>query len=314
VKQSKNTASSFDKSLRKWPYIFLAPFILSYISFFVFPTLYSLYMSFFRWNVGEKPKFIGIDNYIKLFTSDSYFWKSVSNTFILMLFVIPLCIIVGLFLAELLFNESLKFRGFFQIANYLPYVTTPVAVAIIFSLLFDQKIGVINLFLVKIGIFEQGINWLTAPSYLQRIMLILMILWQWAGYYMLIYLAGMSSISADVYEAARVDGASRIKIFFKITVPLLNNVTFFLVITSVIYTLQIMDQPYLLLRGLGQGSQQSLEKPLMTVMVYFYENCLRQGRLGYGAALTYSLFMIILVFTFFTLFIIRKRGGNNEEN
>jgi len=314
VNKSKASKNSFDKSLRKWPYIFLAPFAISYIGFFLFPTFYSLYMSFFRWNVGEKPKFTGVQNYVKLFTHDAYFWKSMSNTFIIMLFVIPLCIIVGLFLAELLFNESLKFRGFFQIANYLPYVTTPIAVAIIFSLLFDQKIGVVNLLLVKIGIFEQGINWLTAPSYMQRGMLILMILWQWAGYYMLIYLAGMSSISADVYEAAKVDGASRIKIFFKITLPLLSNVTFFLVITSVIFTLQIMDQPYLLLRGLGQGSQQSLEKPLMTVMVYFYENCLRQGRLGYGAALTYSLFMVILAFTFLTLFIIKKRGGNNEED
>ncbi|NLC14602.1 MAG: sugar ABC transporter permease, partial [Chloroflexi bacterium] len=243
-------------------------------------------------------------------TDDPYFWMSITNTVVIMVLAIPLSICTGLLLAEILFNEKLKFRNLFQTANYLPYVTTPVAVAIIFSLLFDQKIGVFNLILVKLGIFEQGLNWLTASNPLQWTMLVIMIVWQWSGYYMLMYLAGMSSIPYDIYEAARVDGASKFVIFSKITLPLLNNVSFFLTITSVIYTLQLLDQPYLLLRGLGQGSLQSVNKPLMTVMVYFYENCLRQGRLGYGSALTYSLFLLIIIFTsiIFT-FTNRKRGA-----
>lgn len=311
AKKSKSLKNKpLNRSLRKWPLVFLSPFILSYFMFFAFPTGYSFYMSLFKWDAGKEPVFLGLGNYVKLFTDDPYFWMSITNTVVIMVLAIPLSICAGLLLAEILFNEKLKFRNLFQTANYLPYVTTPVAVAIIFSLLFDQKIGVFNLILVKLGIFEQGLNWLTASNPLQWTMLVIMIVWQWSGYYMLMYLAGMSSIPYDIYEAARVDGASKFVIFSKITLPLLNNVSFFLTITSVIYTLQLLDQPYLLLRGLGQGSLQSVNKPLMTVMVYFYENCLRQGRLGYGSALTYSLFLLIIVFTsiIFT-FTNRKRGA-----
>lgn len=310
---NKGSGKKLNSGLKKWPVIFLAPFVLSYIVFFLYPVLYSMYISLFRWNIGEPRKFVGLQNYVKLFTSDPYFLKSVGNTFIIMFVTIPLVIILGLFLSELLFSDGLKFKGFFQTANYLPYITTPVAVAIIFSLIFDQKIGVVNLFLVKIGVFSEGINWLTAPNYMQRAMLVLMIVWQWTGYYMLMYLAGMSSISVDVYEAAKVDGASRFATFLKITVPLLNNVTFFLTITSVISLLQLLDQPYLLLRGLGQGAQMSLEKPLMTVMTNFMDQSLKMGRIGYGAATTYSLFLIILVFTFIGMAVIKKGGKALEE-
>ncbi len=299
--------------LRKWPFIFLAPFLVSYMVFFMYPILYSFYISLFRWDVTEPKKFVGIQNYIKLFSSDPYFLKSVGNTFIIMVATIPLVIFLGLFLSELLFSDGIKYRNFFQTANYLPYITTPVAIAIIFSLMFDQKIGVVNLALVKLGIFNEGINWLTAPNYLQRTMLVLMIVWQWTGYYMLMYLAGMSSIPVEVYEAAKVDGASRFTTFRKITVPLLSNVTSFLVITSVIYLLQLLDQPYLLLRGLGQGAQMSIEKPLMTVMTNFMDQSLKMGRIGYGAATTYSLFLIILVFTLIGMVVIKKGGKILEE-
>ena len=275
----------------------------------MYPILYSFYISLFRWNVAEPKQFTGIQNYVKLFTSDPYFLKSVGNTFIIMAATIPLVILLGLFLAELLFSDGIKYRNFFQTANYLPYITTPVAIAIIFSLIFDQKIGVVNILLVKLGIFSEGINWLTAPNYLQRTMLV----WQWTGYYMLMYLAGMTSIPVEVYEAAKVDGASRFTTFRKITVPLLNNVTSFLVITSVIYLLQLLDQPYLLLRGLGQGAQMTVEKPLMTVMTNFMDQSMKMGRLGYGAATTYSLFLIILVFTLIGMAVIKKGGKILEE-
>lgn len=264
----------------------------------MFPVLYSFAMSLFRWNVGETPQFLGLGNYAKLFTSDPYFLKSVANTIVIMAVAIPLQILVGLLLAKMLFDERLRGRRFFQTANYLPYITTPVAVAILFNLMFDQKIGIVNIALVKLGIFPEGINWLAAPPVMQQGMLILMIVWEFAGYYMLMYLAGMSSISSDVYEAAMIDGASRFQTFAKITVPLLRNTTIFLALTSVISMFQLMDQPYLLMRGFGQGTIQSLEKPLMTVMVNFMDRSLTLGRFGYGGAITYGLFLIIAVFSF----------------
>lgn len=310
---SFSNPKSFGRQIQKWPYLFLAPFVLAYGIFFLFPVCYSFYISLFRWNVAEPRVFVGFKNYIKLFTSDPNFLKSVFNTLIITAITIPLLIIIGLLLAELLFNENLKGRSFFQTANYLPYITTPIAVALIFNLMFDEKVGVVNLLLVKIGILHSGMNWLAAPPNLQRMLLILMILWEWSGYYMLMYLAGMSSISGDIFEAARVDGASKFTIFTRITVPLLNNTTTFLIITSIISLLQLMDQPYMLLRGFGQTSVQSIDRPLMTVMVNFMDQSLSLGRYGYGAAITFSLFLIIAIISFTGIKLISLWGKRNED-
>jgi cellobiose transport system permease protein len=141
-----------------------------------------------------------------------------------------------------------------------------------------------------------------------------MIVWEWAGYYMLMYLAGMSSIPDDVFEAAKVDGASRFMIFRKITVPLVSNTTTFLVITSIISMFQLMDQPYLLLRGFGQSSVQSIERPLMTVMVNFMDQSLALGRFGYGAAITFGLFIIIAIFSFTGIGLMKMWGKHNEKH
>jgi len=310
----KGAKRGLHDSLKKWPFIFLAPFLLSYAAFFVFPIGYSFYISLNKWTIGEKMQFIGLKNYIDLFTKDPYFLKSVYNTFIIMIITIPIVMCLGLLLSELLFNEDMKARNFFQTANYLPYITTPVAIAIIFSMMFDAKIGAVNIFLIKIGILKEGIDWMTAAPILQRTVLITMLVWQQTGYYMLMYLAGMTSISSEIYEAARVDGASRWQTFRKVTVPMLNNVTYFLIITSVIYMLQLMDQPFLLLRGVSQGAARTIEKPLMTVLTNFYEQSVQNGRFGHGAAITFGLFFIILVITFIGMSLLKKVGGETYED
>ena len=298
VKKPKNAL--MNRKIKKWPYLFLAPFVLSYLAFFLYPIAYSFVISLYRWNVLEPDHiFLGLGNYAKLFTTDPFFMKSVLNTVKIMGFTIPLLLLVGVLLARFLFEEKIHGRRFFQTANFLPYITTPVAVAIIFNLMFDQKVGIVNELLVKLGIFDAGINWLAAPPFMQQGMLILMLVWEFAGYYMLMYLAGMSAIPGDIYEAAMVDGASKFRIFRSITLPLLKNTTVFLTITSIISMFQLMDQPYLLLRGFGQSTVQSLERPLMTVMVNFMDQSLSLGRFGYGASITYGLFVIIALFSFF---------------
>lgn len=296
-------------SVSKWPYIFLFPFVISYLAFFAFPIGYSLYISLFDWRVSAK-KFVGLGNYIKLLTNDAYFWISVKNTLIIMLFTIPLLIILGLLLANLLTKNRLRGKRFFQTVSYLPYITTPVAVAIIFTMMFDRNMGIINKILVAIGIFDEPLNWLTASGGMQRCMLIAMLVWEWVGYYMTVYIAGIAGLPGDVYEAARADGASSVTIFFKITVPLLKNTTVFLVITSIITQLQLFDQPYLLVRGMGTEPTYTIDRPLMTVMTYFMDTT-SQGRFGYGAAITYGLFFIILVMTFIFMFIL-KRGKKDD--
>lgn len=297
------------KKRNKWPYLFLMPFTISYLAFFAFPIGYSFYISLYDWRVTSQ-EFVGFDNYIRMLTGDPYFLKAVANTLIIMAFTIPLLIILGLLLANLLMRGRMKGRRFFQTVSFLPYITTPVAVAIIFTMMFDRNMGIINKILVWIGIFDEPVNWLTASNGMQRGMLIAMLVWEWVGYYMTIYIAGISGLPMDVYEAARVDGASSVKIFFKITVPLLKNTTIFLVITSIITQLQLFDQPYLLVRGMGTEPTYTVERPLMTVMTYFMDTT-TQGRFGYGAAITYGLFLIILVITMVLMKVIK--GGDDNE-
>lgn len=180
--KQKRKKKSYTKYLQKWPYIFMAPFFIIFGVFFLFPTLYSFYVSLTDNKIGREVNFIGLQNYIRLFTTDQHFWPSVKNTFIIVIFTLPTVIVLGILLANFLFNEKRRGRVFFQTANYLPNITSPIAIGIIFSLMFDQKVGIVNKILVKLGIFEQAINWLTAPSYLQRTMLVLMCIWQSLGH------------------------------------------------------------------------------------------------------------------------------------
>lgn len=295
------------RSRNKWPYIFLMPFILFYLAFFAFPIGYSFYISLYNWKVTSQ-EFIGLDNYIRLLTNDPYFWKAIKNTIIIMAFAIPILIFSGMLMANFLTRNQLRGKRFFQTVSYLPYITTPVAVAIIFTIMFDRNMGIINRIFVAIGIFDEPLNWLTASNAMQRGMLIAMLVWEWLGYYMTVYIAGIAGISTDIYEAAKVDGASSVHLFFKITVPLLKNTTIFLFVTSVITQLQLFDQPYLLVRGMGTEPTYTLDRPLMTVMTYFMDT-MTQGRFGYGAAITYGLFMVIIIVTMLLRKAVREEGG-----
>jgi cellobiose transport system permease protein len=301
----------FQSAIRKWPYIFVAPFFLCYIAFFIFPISLSAYTSLFDSNIGEKESpFIGLENYKELFNND-LFIGAIKNSAIIVLITLPLLIIIGLFLAELLYNQ--RERRFFQTALFLPNIVPSLVAALMFSLLFDQKIGVVNAILVKIGLMDKGINWMMAPASMQYGMLISLLLWQSSGYYMLMYLAGMTNIPTEVYEAAIVDGAGRMSRFFRITLPMLKNTTIFLAITTLISLTQLFDQPYQLVRGLAEGGAPSVEKPLTTVMVFFFNYCFKQGRMGFGAAITYFLFLVILIVVFGGQILLRRRGTDRED-
>jgi multiple sugar transport system permease protein/cellobiose transport system permease protein len=197
-----------------------------------------------------------------------------------MLMSTPFVIIFGLLLAVFLFNIT-KGRSFFQTVNFIPYITTPVAIGLIFAFLFDWSSGTVNKILMSAGVLEQGINWLGEPLY-ARIVVAIMIIWKYTGYHMAIYLTGLSTISQDLYEAAKVDGSSPVNTFFKITVPLLAPITMFLVLTDIIGGLQMFDEPKLLFSDTAVGG------PDVTFST---------SRFGYGSAVSFSLFLIIIIFT-----------------
>lgn len=283
----------------KWPYLFCLPFIAAYALFSLYPMLYSLQLSFFDWNgIGTKT-FVGLQNYITLFTKDPLFWKALKNTVILMAFSTPITVFLGLVVAYLLFDIS-RGKRLYQTVNFFPYITTPVAIGFIFSYLFDWQSGYANKLLTSIGILDEPFYWLNSET-ASKVIIVIMIVWRYLGYYMTIYLAAMTSMPMEVYEAAAVDGASNLKIFTRITIPMLRHTTVFLVITFMIGGLQMFEEPKLLFSGwaaLGGAQTGGPGNTALTVVWKFYNDAFNlDSKLGYGSAIAYSLFMIIMLFS-----------------
>ena len=297
-------------SRKAWPYLFALPFIIAYLFFNLFPIIYSFYMSLHEWNGVGETNFVGIGNYVRLFTRDKLFWKSVGNTFLIMFFATPISVFGGLIIAYLLFNLR-KGKRLFQTINFFPYITTPVAIGFIFAYLFDYSGGYVNQLLVTTGLLSNKFYWLN-NVWSARLIVILMIIWRNMGYFMTIYLAGMTAISSDVYEAAQIDGAGKLQSFFKITIPLLKNTSIFLALTSVIGGLQLFDEPYQLFTGWGGGSA-NVGGPgysVLTSIWKFYDDSFKSNSmLGYGAAVSFALFLLIFIVSMLQLKLVDRREG-----
>jgi cellobiose transport system permease protein len=281
------------------PFAFLSPFIAAYLVFGLFPVIYSFYISLMDWKGYGEMKFVGFDNYVFLFSSsNSFFFKSVWNTFLFIVAYLPLQIIVGMLIASFLYSRWVRWKGFFQLVNFFPYIIIPVAVGLIFSMLFDWQTGIINRLFVQWGWITENINWLGTPL-TAWFVITLMMFWKGLGYTMVFYLAGLSSISKEIYEAAWVDGASASRSFFQITIPLLKSVTFFVVITGVIGGFQLLDEPMLLLRGMtGNGSWVvgGPDRVALTTVWYMYDTAFgTNSRFGLSAAIAFGLAMVIAV-------------------
>ncbi|MCL2033134.1 MAG: sugar ABC transporter permease [Oscillospiraceae bacterium] len=294
-----------------WPYLFCIPFLLAYMMFHFFPTLYSFILSFYDWNGIMERSFVGVRNYIDLFTKDTMFLRSLKNTAILMGLSTPITVILGLFLANSLFHIG-KGRMAYQTINFFPYITTPVAIGFIFSYMFDWQFGFINQIFIRVGLFGEPYFWLQDP-WASRMIVVIMIVWRYLGYYMTLYLAALTALPQDVYEAAKVDGANRFIMFFRITVPLLRNMTIFLLLTSMIGGLQMFEEPLLLFSGwanMGNGAMGGPDNAVLTTVWKFYNDAFRlDSRLGYSSAIAYSLFAIIAAVSFLAYRIARRKGG-----
>lgn len=290
-----------------WPVVFIAPFIIFFFTFNLFPIIYSFFLSFTDWNgIGEKV-FVGLDNYIRIFTKDATFLKSLWNTLYIMVLGFPISVFLGLLIAAFLSNLK-KFRNLFQTINFLPYITTPVAIGLIFTFLFDWNTGIINRIIEFFG--GEGINWLGNAKF-APIVIGIMIIWKCTGYYMALYLAGITSISTDIYEAAKVDGAGTVKTFFKITMPLLKPITIFITITSLIYALQLFDEPNLMFNVSTTSIIGGPDRSCLTMVWNFYDVAFGStARLGYGSAVSSTLFIIIVVASLFGMRFMNRKEEN----
>lgn len=273
----------------KVAYIYIAPFYILFSIFGLFPILAGLGISLTRWDGVGKMRFNGIENYKDLLT-DSLFWKSMGNTFYIGIISHIFILFGGLILAYMLNAKLVKGENIFKTIYFLPMVTSAVAVTIVFQAMFSYNSGLINYGFSLIGM--ERVNWLGDMGQYLKPAVIIMFSWKWIGWNMVIYLAGMQGISHDIYEAATIDGASHINIFFRITLPLLRPIIFFTLVQSTIGMMNLFTEPFMLtndIRG-GTGNQA------LTMMMYLLGKAPYNNNLyGYASAVAYVMTFIIVI-------------------
>jgi len=285
------------RKLRDWlTFIaFTAPNFLLLIVFTFWPVAYSFYLSFYRWNmVAPTKKWLGVENYTAMI-QDPVFWQTLVNTTLLAAGTVFITLGIALFLAILL-NQKIRGRTAYRAIIFSPTFTTSVAIAMVWSWIFDPYYGLLKLPLSWVGIESPG--WLLDPRWaLPAVMIV--VIWANIGYDMVIFLAGLQAVPADLYEAARVDGASLWALFRHITFPLLSPTTFFLVIVSIIGAFKAFDIVAVMTGG---GPLNSTN----VYVYYLYQNAFRWFKTGYASALAVVLFAIILVITIFQMRLSRR--------
>ncbi|WP_235753895.1 carbohydrate ABC transporter permease [Psychrobacillus sp. INOP01] len=244
-------------------------------------------------------EFVGFRNFEYLL-KDPLFWKSIANTLIIwILSTIPM-IILALVIAFLLNSAFVKFSGLYKTLYFLPNVTAIVSVAIVFGVIFAPNYGLINYFVTLLGF--DAIDWHN-NSFGVKLAISAMIIWRWTGYNAIIFLAGLQKISGDIYEAAKIDGASSFQIFTKITIPLLKPVLLFVVITSTIGGMQTFVEPQLLVGNSGGAGGEGL-----TIVLYLYQQAFVKNLYGYGSAIAIGLFFIIILFSLINWKFVQRKG------
>lgn len=283
-------------------WLFIAPFVISALVFLIGPLIVAFILSFKEYSLLDQTTFlgaknVGFSNYIKVF-HDPIFKKALTNTFTFSFFTVPLQLIIALLLAMVV-DSKIKAKSFFRVAYYIPTLTSAVAVSLIFLFLFKVD-GLFTRFLTIFGVSPR--SWFNEPKFALGA-IVLMAVWSSVGVYMIIFLSGLQEIPQTLYEAAEIDGANKLQRFFKITLPLIKPTFFFNLVISVIGTLQMFDQAYIISGGNG-GPLDST----MTMVLYLYNKAFKESEMGYASAIAFVIFAIL-----FTLTLIEKRIFKEEE-
>ncbi|MGA4506462.1 carbohydrate ABC transporter permease [Propionibacteriaceae bacterium G1746] len=272
-----------------WAVFFLAPSFVPLALFTFWPMVRSIWMSLHRWNLISPPSWVGLGNYTKLL-QDPGTAQVFVHTLLYVVGYLPLVYIGGLALAVAL-NQRLPARGLLRAVYFLPVITSWVVVALVWKWLLNPASGVVNAVLGAVGLPEPG--WWTDPQWAMA-SVVLASAWKDLGFVMVILLAGLQGISAELYEAARIDGAGRWAQLVHVTLPLLTPSSFFVLVISLINGFQVFDQVYVMTGGGPQGSSQ-------VVVGQVYDLTFRYGRAGEASALSWLLFAVILLITLFQM-------------
>ncbi|MCL2864061.1 MAG: sugar ABC transporter permease [Lachnospiraceae bacterium] len=279
------------KSANLWGWLFVLPTIIGLIVLNIYPMIRTIWQSFHRvGDFGLGNEFVGMDNYERLFAGGIFgaeIWQAAANTIFYTLLEVPLSIVIALILAVFL-NGKIRGRTTFRVIFFLPMIVAPAAVAMVWRWLFNTEFGLIN------NVFGIRVSWLSNPN-IALFSLAIIGIWSVIGYNMILFLASLQDVPRDYYEAASIDGASPIRQFFSITLPLISPMIFFVTVTRVIAGLQIFDSIFMIM-GMGTGGNPALPRTQSLVYI-FYRYAFINRNWGMGATVVVFLLVLIALVT-----------------
>jgi len=280
-------------------YLFIAPFFVTFAVFSLYPLIWALRLSFSSWRGFGPMEFVGLENY-RVLLKATYIAQSLINTLEFAYILLPTGIMIAITFAVILNNEKLPGRGIFRTLYFVPYVTNSVIIAIIFTQLFDDTFGWVNAGLEAIGLTP--VPWLRGSPWAAKSVVIMLTHWGGIGYNILLFLGGLQSISPDIYEAARIDGANDWNIFWRVTLPLLRPIIFFLTIMATIGLLNMFNQPYMLTAGGPRGATE-------TLMLRLYNLGIGGARYGDASAFGFMIGLLVIVISILQIRLQRRWVG-----
>jgi multiple sugar transport system permease protein len=284
AKKGKLSDLKRQEELTGW--LCVAPVVLGILIFQIYPLFFSLYASFTDWNLSSAPRWIGVQNFVDLFTTDRFFLKALSNTVIYAIgTVIPTTVIALVF--AVLLNREIRGRFVYRAIYFVPVVVPLVSIAILWQWIYEPNFGILNFLLKMVGI--HGPQWLGSSQWALPALIIAAI-WRGLGYDIVLFLAGLQSISRDYYEASAIDGANPVQNFFAITLPLLSPTTFLVLVLGVIDSFQVFTMPFIMTKG-GPANAT------ISMVLLLYNDAFQYQRMGLASAIAYCLFIIVLALT-----------------
>ncbi len=280
-------------------WLFISPALIGFSIFTFGSMLYSLYLSFTDYNLMAKSNIVGLSNYTRAFKQDQYFYPYFGNTLFFVITLVPIVLVFSLALALLINKKTGVMTKFYRVALFLPSITSTVAISMVWIWIFNPDMGILNNILYALGI-QNPPMWLSDPKW-SKPALVIMRVWQMGGYYMLMFLTGLKTIPENLYEAANMDGATPWQKLTKITLPMLANTTFVVVIMLVIEAFNMFESIFIMTQGGPVGSTS-------TIMYYIYEQGFMNYNMGYASALAWIFFALIMIVT-----MIQYRFRNEQE-
>jgi multiple sugar transport system permease protein len=295
------------------PYLFVAPFFVLFAAFGLFPMLFSIGLSFHRWDpvTGlDAMRWVGLSNYIYAITTDDWLRRSLYNTLWLAIVSGLPQHAIALPLAYFLHTRMGRWRDSVLALYFLPFITSTVAVALVFTALFSREFGVVNAVLSPLAgwlVPEGGIDW-GQPMWIKW-MIALVVFWRYVGWNTVLYLSAMQTIPRDLFEAAKLDGASHRKIFWRVVLPLLKPMIFFAVSLSIIGNLQLFEEPFILTSGTG-----GIDQAGKTTAMHLYSVAFTDGDFGLASAIAWLLFLLVAAATWLNNKLLGERRESGDKS